>query len=1045
MQLFEAIDRNKSLPDIEKDILDFWDGQGIFEKSLSRTGSAFVFYDGPPFATGLPHYGHLLAGTIKDIVPRYWTMRGRYVERRFGWDCHGLPVENEIEKSLNLSGKKQIESYGVDRFNEACRSIVLRYTREWEKTVRRMGRWVDFTNGYKTMDKEYMESVWWVFRQLWDKGLIYHGRRVQPYCPRCCTPLSNFETNQGYRDVQDPSIIIHLPLQSRPETSILVWTTTPWTLPSNVAVAVGADMDYVEVQDGPRNIIMAQARLGSYFKDPNTCTILQRFKGRDLVGEKYCPVFPFFKDVSSDFFTIVEAEFVKSDDGTGLVHIAPAFGEDDYEIGLKRGWPLVLPVDEEGRFTAQVPPYQGLEVKAADKRIIADIKAQGTLVRQATIQHSYPHCYRCDSPLIYLAISTWFCRVEPLKQDMIRNNRQIRWVPEHLRDGRFGLWLENARDWNLSRNRYWGTPIPVWMCKNGHTCCIGSIQELRERCGHNPEDLHKHFVDSLTFACEVCGSTMHRIPEVLDCWFESGSMPYAQHHYPFENKEKVEQNFPADFIAEGLDQTRGWFYTLLVVGTALFNKPPFRNVIVNGLILAEDGKKMSKRLRNYPDPEEIISRHGADALRLFMINSPVVRAEDLRFSEKGILEVLRSVLLPFWNAYLFFVTYANQDSQKNQLCWRPSDQYRSSSNELDRWIMSELQSLTDRMIREMENYRLDRVVPSLVEFVDMLTNWYIRRSRDRFWSTTDTQDKNSAYAALYEVLVTFCKLLAPFLPFLPEAVYRSLIAGSGRPEPESVHLCPFPSVIEERIDRSLEERMAIVRQVVFLGRSLRAAHQIKTRQPLSAMTIVTRNTRKRAIIQTMEKLVREELNLHRVEYGQEDQGLVSLVFKPNFRALGKRLGKEMNAVAGIIGQWDADILNRLEHGENISVLGHQIALADVIVERKVQEGLAASAHEDITVILDIQISRALVLEGLANEITNRIQNLRKEQQLEFSDTITMAFCTDDPLLREVLEGKHAEFIRTATLAVRLEAMAELPGGKMVEIEGRTLKIGIQKV
>lgn len=1046
--MFKSIPKDRTFPDIEQDVLTFWDTQEIFKKSLEQTkdGKPFVFYDGPPFATGLPHYGHLLAGTLKDIIPRYWTMRGHYVERRFGWDCHGLPVENEIEKQLKISGKQQIEEIGVATFNEACRSIVLRYTSEWKKTVKRMGRWVDFKDDYKTMQPSYMESIWWVFKQLWDKELIYNGFRVQPYCPRCSTPLSNFETNQGYADVQDPSITVHMPLLDRPNTSLLVWTTTPWTLPSNVAIAVGADIEYIEIKDGDHTYILAESRLSSYYKKTEDIEILNRYKGSALVGLYYKPLFTYFADRCDTYFKIVHADFVSTENGTGLVHIAPAFGEDDYTIGQEHNWPIVCPVDEEGKYTDEVPEYQGVEVKAADKRIIKRLKDEGSLIHQGTIQHSYPHCYRCDSPLIYKAISTWFCNIEPLKEKMLKNNNQVHWVPEHLQHGRFGKWLEGARDWNLSRNRYWGTPIPVWTCEQGHHTCIGSTSELEKLTGQKITDLHKHFIDDLTFPCPQCGTPTTRITEVLDCWFESGAMPYAQHHYPFENKEKVDATFPADFVAEGLDQTRGWFYTLLVISSALFDKPAFKNVIVNGIILAEDGKKMSKRLKNYPAPELMLNKYGADAIRLFMINSAAVRAETLCFTEQGIVEILRSVIIPLWNSYQFFITYANEDIRKAQLSWRPEHPYRTSVNELDRWIMSDLQTLTAKVRTEMDAYHLDRVVPALVGFVDNLTNWYIRRSRERFWRAEDDTDKNDAYATLYQVLITFCKLLAPSLPFLPEAIYRSLISFSTEDAPESVHLCPYPEVITEQIDTLLERKMALIRRVVFMGRSLRSSHRIKNRQPLPQLSIITRDTEVKNAMDGMQILIADELNIKDIIFAQNEDELVTLSAKPNFKVLGKRMGKRMKEASAIIATFSTETIHSLEQGATEMVAEVAVAIEDITVVRTPREGMVLETFESLTVVLDTTVTPELRKEGIANDLINRIQNLRKESGFNISDHIALTFLEGaDPHLQEVLCNSHKSFIKDAVLAESIDPATSLKQPVSLDIDGKNIEIEIRQI
>ena len=666
--MYKAVDPKVNFPRMEEGILEFWKNKGIFKKSIEQREGCdeYIFYDGPPFATGLPHFGHFVPGTVKDVYPRYQTMKGKKVDRRFGWDCHGLPVEYEMEKELGISGKKEIEDFGIAKFNESCRSIVLRYTKEWETIVTRMGRWVDFEHDYKTMDPDYMESIWWVVKQLWEKGLLYEGYYILPYCPRCSTVLSNHELNLGgYKEVHDPAITIKFKVDGEDSTYFLAWTTTPWTLPSNLALAVHNDVEYVKVSDSGENYIMAKERLSAYYKNEDEYKIVWTKKGSELTGMSYEPLFSYFADAKEKgAFRVFPAEYVTTEDGTGIVHTAPGFGEDDYNTLKSTGVPTVCPIDGECKFTSEVPDYEGRFVKDCDKDIIARLKEEGKLVLRQQYLHNYPHCWRCSSPLIYRAISSWFVDIDKIKKKMLDANSQIYWMPSHLKEGRFGKWLEGARDWAISRNRYWGNPIPVWKCDScSETDCIGSIKELEDKCGTRVEDLHKHIIDDLTYPCK-CGGTMKRVPEVLDCWFESGSMPYAQVHYPFENKEHFESHFPADFICEGLDQTRGWFYTLTILAAALFDKPAFKNVIVNGLVLADDGKKMSKSARNYTDPIEVVNQYGADALRFFLTNSAVVRAEDLRYSDESVKEILKTIIIPIWNAYSFFVTYANIDKVK---------------------------------------------------------------------------------------------------------------------------------------------------------------------------------------------------------------------------------------------------------------------------------------------------------------------------------------------------------------------------------------------
>jgi isoleucyl-tRNA synthetase len=1068
---FQPVTSHVDFPAVEREVLSFWNEKKIFLKSLeeSKEKPEFVFFDGPPFATGLPHYGHLLAGTIKDIIPRYWTMRGRHVSRRFGWDCHGLPVENEMEKEFKVSGKKDIEKLGIHFFNEACRSIVLRYTGQWEKIVNRIGRWVDFENQYRTMDATYMESIWWVFSRVWSENLVTQGFRVQPYCPRCATPLSNFEVTEGYKDTQAPSIVVSFPVANEPNVKFLVWTTTPWTLPSNVALAVGPEIQYVKVQDGDTLYIMAKDRVAAYFKDASTITIKEEMPGKALAGMAYEPIFDYFRTTSDAFFHVTTAEFVSIEEGTGIVHIAPAFGEDDFAVGARLGLPIVCPVDDEGKFTQEVPEFAGERVYDADDAIIRLLKSRGRLIHRSTIQHRYPFCYRCDTALIYKAITTWFLKIAPLKDNMLVNNKRIRWVPQHLQNGRFGKGIESAPDWNISRNRYWGTPIPVWLCDCGHKECVGGLSALHilvgngnEQSGrkiHNdtvrrvqedirnnagskfgqfgvdrswaeklenaiiPEnDIHRHIVDALQIKCPQCGEVMKRTPEVLDCWFESGSMPYAQLHYPFENDAVFAERFPADFIAEGLDQTRGWFYTLTVLASALFHKEAFKNVVVNGIILSEDGKKLSKRLKNYAPVDEILEKFGADALRLFLIDSPAVKAEDLRFSEAGVMEISRSVLLPLWNAYAFFVTYATIDN------WSPKNEKTvAAASELDRWILSLLNNLIKAVEKEMEQYNLYRVVPLLVDFIDNLTNWYIRRSRRRFWKSENDEDKDLAYSTLYRVLVEFSKVMAPFLPFCTEAIYRNLAANSiaQGSSPASVHCASFPVADGALIDDDLDEKMRLVRAIVSMGRALRSRFSIKTRQPLSDLTVIIRDAKKRALMRDMEQLVREELNVKQVRFDDNENAVVTLSAKANFKKLGKRYGQKMKEAAGVIETFTSKDIERLEKGETIDVLGKAIGLEDIEMRRTKHEGVVVETREDMTVALNTEITKELEEECAAREFVNRVQTMRKKCDFKLTDRIAVR-CQCPEGLQEAL--KHfSEYICDETLAKsidwKLDAMA----------------------
>ena len=1051
MAAFPPVSSQVSFPALELEMLALWKTHRVFERSVEQrpTDSRYVFYDGPPFATGLPHYGHLVASTLKDIVPRYWTMRGHRVERRFGWDTHGLPVEMEMEKELGLSGPSSVRDYGVAKFNEACRANVLRYTQEWERTVTRLGRWVDFENDYKTMDLTFMESVWWVFRQLWDAGLVYEDFRVMPYSWRLSTSLSNFEANLDYRDVQDPAITVSMPLVDGGDV-LLAWTTTPWTLPSNLAVAVGPDIEYVRARrpgDEATYVIAATRReaiLG------NESWVVSTLVGRDLIGQRYVPLFDYYAN-HPNAFRVIEAPHVTTEDGSGLVHIAPDFGEEDFNACRAVGIDVVLSVDDEGRFVEAVRDFAGRNVKEADPDVVKHLKASGRLIRHDTIQHSYPFCWRSGTPLIYKAVPARFVKVEALRERMMANNAQIHWVPEAVGQKRFGNWLADARDWNVSRKRFWGTPLPVWRCEACEDeLCFGSIAELEAATGATIDDLHPHRIDHLTMACDACGEgTRRRITDVFDCWFESGSMPYAQDHYPFENKEAFEANFPAQFIAEGLDQTRGWFYTLLVLSTALFDRPPFKNVIVNGMVLAEDGSKMSKSKRNYPPPDDVLDEHGADALRAYLMNSPIVRAEPLRFSETGVREVVRTVLLPLRNAWSFFNQYANIDG------WHPITGMDGTETpalaerpELDRWLLSVLQSMVAEVNVQMEGYFLYRVVPPVLGFIDHLTNWYIRRSRRRFWRAADGEaerrDKAAAYASLYEALVSFGKVLAPMMPFISEALYQNLVVAPGcAPEGHSVHLCDFPEVQADRIDRELEAAVAVTRQAVSMGRALRERHKLKTRQPLREVTIVHHDRGVLAALLAHAELIADELNVQAVSAQPDDHALATLSFKANFKTLGRRLGKRMKeGAAGIEAltpaQWDL-----LQDGGSVTVADEAITAEDVLVTRTPKGDVVIEVDGALTVALDTELDAALIACGLAREVVSRLQRQRRDSGLEVTDRVTVTLTTDSPELHAALQAQIA-YLAGEVLATSLTVVAGAPGPDAADVEGHALAIELRR-
>lgn len=1026
-------------------MLQFWEKNDVFRKSVSQREGAeeFVFFDGPPFATGLPHFGHFIPSTIKDIIPRYQTMKGKKVERRFGWDCHGLPVENLIEKELEINSKHEIEEYGVANFNDKCRASVLKYTSEWRKTITRMGRWVDFDNDYKTMSPEYMESIWWVAKSLWDKNLIYEGKYILPYCPRCATVLSTHELAQGYKEKQDPAVTVRFKITKAPDplddsdmangkTYFLAWTTTPWTLPSNLGLCMGPDIDYVKILDNDSGdfYILAKARLSSYYKDEKDFTVIYEKKGSEFVGARYEPLFPYFAELcepekcsnitgekcAEGAFRVFTAGYVSTEDGTGIVHIAPAFGEDDAEVFRGSGIPAVEPMDAECKFTKEVPDYAGRFVKDCDKDIMERLKKEGKLVKRDTVMHQYPHCWRCGSPLIYRGIGSWFVKVADYHDRLLQANSRIKWQPEHIKEGRFGKWLAGARDWAVSRNRYWGNPIPIWRCDNDdcrNTVCVGSRQELKDLSGVYPEDLHKQFVDTISFPCKKCGGTMRRIPEVFDCWFESGSMPYAQQHYPFENKAYFEKHFPADFVSEGLDQTRGWFYTLTILAAHLFDAPAFQNCIVNGLVLAEDGRKMSKSLRNYTDPVEAINRFGADAIRLFLTHSAVVKADDLRYSDNGVREVLKNILIPLWSGYSFFVTYANIDGYT---CTGRMFVEKAPAHPMDGWIVSVAQKMVKDVTEALDNYDLSSAIDPLVSFIDQLNNWYIRRSRRRFWKSENDSDKAEAYEALYYALKTFSLCAAPFIPFISEEMWQNLRTDSDK---ESVHLADFPVYDARLRNGDLEFRMATVQKAVSLGRSLRNTFNLKNRQPLASVQLVTRDKNERAVLEEMKDTVAEELNVKNTVFHEREDELVEYRAKANFRSLGKELGPKMKAAAAVIQALPSADIEKIVLGGTVAIDadGQAVVLdADkVVVERIEKENLKVINDGTLTVALDTKVTDELKKEGYVRDLIRGIQNLRKESGFEVTDRISLTV-GGDSVLKSAYE-LFRELICGETLAV----------------------------
>jgi isoleucyl-tRNA synthetase len=1028
----------------EKNILKFWQEKEIFKKSLDKTkkGKNYIFYDGPPFATGLPHHGHIVASTLKDVVPRYFTMKGFYVDRRFGWDCHGLPIEQEIDKKFQMSASDFVAQHGVKKYNDECRGIVDRYVNEWEKTIGRLGRWVDFKNDYKTMDLTFMESTWWVFKSIWDKGLIYQGNKIVPYSPALQTALSNFEAGQNYQDIQDPAVTVLFRTKDDPNTFFAAWTTTPWTLPANLGLCVHPEIEYVKVKDLERNIylIMAKARLESY-KKVLKYEEIESFLGSKLKGMRYEPLFPYYKELEKQgYFVMLNDEYVTTTDGTGIVHQAPGFGEDDNRV-MKEAklTEVVIPFDASGVFQDPVIDFKGQKFKDADKDIIKSLKDKGLLFYQSTLVHSYPMCYRTDTPLMYRAMPQWYLAVEKIKDRMLKANEQITWVPETIKDGRFGKWLENARDWAISRTRVWGTPLPVWINdKTGQAVCMGSIADLKKYTGVKVRDLHREYVDDLTFTLPGEEGTYRRIPEVLDCWFESGSMPYSQLHYPFENQDVFQEGFPAEFIAEGLDQTRGWFYTLTVLSTALFDKPAFKNVIVNGMVLAADGKKMSKRLRNYTPPDELIETFGADALRLFLINSGLVRAEELRFTDDGVRDMVRRALLPWFNSFKFFTTYASVDG------WKMSTSSTlASDNILDQWIVSKLQTLVKNVNQEMQNYRLYNVVPELFHFIEDLTNWYIRLNRRRFWEEGITADKTAAYTTLYTTLESLSRLMAPFAPFLADHIYQELKVFGVKME-ESVHLCSYPETQDKLINSTLETAVDRMQQVILLGRQKRIQEGVKVKTPLKSLKVIHQDSKLLSEMAKLEEFIKIELNVKTVEYMTNEADFVVLTAKPNLPVLGKKLGKEMGAYKALIENLNSADVQKIENGGKVTLNKQDFDSNEILVFRNAKPGTQAMTNRLITIDMDCTLDQDLIDEGLAREMVNRIQKTRKDANFNVADRIECSVHTT-PELARVFE-KYMNYISSETLMVKGTLSSQkITGATVHDIDEAPFEILARKI
>lgn len=1043
--MYKELSTKLNFPELEKEILDYWDKNKIFEKSIESRDAKkpFVFYEGPPTANGKPGIHHVIGRTIKDFVCRLKTMEGYRVERKAGWDTHGLPVEIQVEKELGFSSKEDIENYGIDKFNKKCRESVWKYKSEWDELTRRIAFWVDLENPYITYENNYIESVWWILSELWKKELIYRGHKIVPYCPRCETPLSSHEVSLGYKDVEDPSVFVRMRIKGEENTSFLVWTTTPWTLISNVALVFNPEIEYVKVKLADEFLILAKTRLEVLEGDPK---IVETYTGKQLADKEYEP--PYFYETDKKAYYTVLADFVSTEDGTGIVHMAPAFGEDDYQTGLKYDLPFLQPVDASGKFTEKVTKFKSKFVKDADPEIIKDLENRGLLYKSEAYLHSYPHCWRCTSPLLYFARKSWFVRTTAMKERLIKNNDQVDWYPKEVGKGRFGEWLKNNIDWSLSRDRYWGTPLPIWVCKEcKHEHCIGGVEELKELSGLAKfDDLHKPYIDEIEIKCSQCNQMMTRTPEVIDCWFDSGSMPIAQWHYPFENKDVFERSFPADFISEGVDQTRGWFYSLHAIATMLFEQPCYKVCLSNDLILDKFGQKMSKSKGNTVDPKNVIDEYGADAVRWYLltVSPPWVPT---KFDVEGVNEVVRKFFGTLVNVYSFFTTYANID----QFRYEKAKVEVEKRTEIDRWLLSSLNGLVGKIENHLSRYDLTKAARLISEFViDDLSNWYVRRCRRRFWKSEMGDDKLAAYETLYEVLIAVSKLLAPYAPFISEEIYKNLTQNSDA-NVESVHLAFYPKKdAREHTYREteLEERMDLVRRVVFLGRALRNESAIKVRQPLLRIIVVAKDQNAQDHIESMASLITEELNIKNIEFVSDAAGLTLKKANPLFKQLGPRFGKNAKTAANLIRDFDEQEIAELEkNGEIIIEIEKQdvaLKLTDLEIVSQSAEGLVVQTDDVLTAALDTRITDDLRLEGLAREFVNRVQNMRKNAGFDVIDRIKIYYETSDELLKAI--EQCADYIRNETLAESVSL--DFPKASFTEnweINGSKATIGIEKV
>ena len=1010
--MYKKVSTDMNFVEREKQVEKFWEDNQIFEKSMKvREGNpSYVFYDGPPTANGKPHIGHVETRVIKDMIPRYRTMKGYQVPRKAGWDTHGLPVELEVEKKLGLDGKDQIEKYGVEPFIEQCKESVWKYEGMWEDFSHTVGFWADMKNPYVTYHNDYIESEWWALKEIWKKGLLYEGHKIVPYCPRCGTPLSSHEVAQGYKDVKERSAVVRFKVKGE-DAYILAWTTTPWTLPSNVALCVNPDEDYVKVTSKGYTYYMAAALVDTVLGEG--AEVLEHYQGKDLEFKEYEPLFPYAEKRigNKKAYYVVCDTYVTLTDGTGVVHIAPAFGEDDSKVGHRYDLPFVQLVNEKGEMTEETP-WAGTFCKKADMAVLQALEDKDLLFDAPLFKHSYPHCWRCDTPLIYYARETWFIRMTAVKEDLIRNNNTINWIPESIGKGRFGDWLENVQDWGLSRNRYWGTPLPVWQCECGHQDCIGSIEELKEKADNCPDDieLHRPYIDAVTIKCPKCGKEMHRVPEVIDCWFDSGSMPFAQHHYPFENKETFEKQFPAQFISEAVDQTRGWFYSLLAISTLLFNKAPYENVIVLGLVQDENGQKMSKSKGNAVDPFDALQTYGADAIRWYFYTSSAPWLPS-RFAGKTVVEGQRKFMGTLWNTYAFFVLYANID---NFDATKYSLEYEKLAV-MDKWLLSRLESTVKAVDDNLENYRIPEAAKALQSFVDDMSNWYVRRSRERFWAKGMEQDKINAYMTLYTALVTVAKAAAPMIPFMTEDIYQNLVKSIDASAPESIHLCDFPEVHENWIDPKMEEDMADLLEIVVMGRAARNTANIKNRQPIGTMYVKSEFQ----LSEFYKEIIEDELNVKEVVFKDDIADFISYSFKPQMRTVGPKYGKLLNKIKTVLSELDGNkaMAELKSTGElKLDIDGQEIVLLeeDLLIDMAQMEGYVSESDHTITVVLDTNLTPELIEEGFVRELVSKIQTMRKEAGFEVMDKIRV-YAKDNDKIVDIMKN-HGDEIKSEVLA-----------------------------